>query len=61
MYQHHFTRKLNKKCDQLPFLDDSFDLIACRNLVCKLVEPEKIYQEWHRVLKEGAEGLLLSY
>ena len=37
----------------LPFADNSFDLIVCRNLVWNLVEPKRAYREWYRILKPG--------
>ncbi|MCK8827170.1 class I SAM-dependent methyltransferase [Natroniella acetigena] len=44
----------------LPFLDNSFDLIVCRNLVWNLPEPKQAYQEWYRVLKEGGKLLVFD-
>ena len=43
----------------LPFKDDSFDMIVTRNLTWNLEHPEKAYKEWLRVLKKG--GCLLNY
>ena len=44
---------------KLEFEDETFDVIISRNLTWVLEEPEKAYQEWHRVLKKG--GILLNF
>jgi ubiquinone/menaquinone biosynthesis C-methylase UbiE len=43
----------------LPFDDDCFDVVMCRNLVWALDDPARAYAEWLRVLKPG--GALLVY
>lgn len=43
--------------DELPFEDDSFDVIVSRNVTWALAEPEKAFLSWKRVLKPG--GLLV--
>lgn len=43
----------------LPFKDESFDLIVCRNLTWNLRDPVAAYREWRRVLRP--EGLLLVF
>ena len=43
----------------LPFEDETFDMIVTRNLTWNLEQPEKAYKEWLRVLKPG--GCLLNY
>ena len=43
----------------LPFEDETFDMIVTRNLTWNLEHPEKAYKEWLRVLKPG--GCLLNY
>ncbi|WP_392565299.1 class I SAM-dependent methyltransferase [Utexia brackfieldae] len=37
----------------LPFIDEQFDLIVCRNVTWNLQDPVQAYQEWYRVLKPG--------
>ena len=41
----------------LDFENESFDLILSRNLTWVLEEPDKAYEEWHRVLKPGGKML----
>ena len=36
---------------KLPFSDNTFDLLVCRNLVWTLGEPYNAYKEWYRVIK----------
>lgn len=43
----------------LNFEDQTFDLIVSRNLTWNLPDPQRVYQEWKRVLKPG--GTLLVY
>lgn len=38
----------------LPFADESFDLVVSRNLTWNLPSPHQAYAEWLRVLKSGA-------
>ena len=38
----------------LPFADESFDLIVSRNLTWNMEQPAQAYAEWLRVLKSGA-------
>ena len=45
------------QADELPFEDDSFDMLVCRNLTWALDEPEETLKQWHRVLRPG--GVLL--
>jgi len=42
----------------LPFDDESFDVIVSRNLTWNLEQPEKAYIEWLRVLKKG--GIIIN-
>lgn len=50
---------LRMDAQNLTFPDDTFDVIVTRNLTWNLDYPEKAYQEWHRVLKNG--GTLLNF
>lgn len=43
----------------LPFADDSFDLVISRDVTWTLQEPEAMLQEWRRVVKPG--GRLLYF
>ena len=44
---------------QLPFADNSFDLLITRNLTWTLPNLEKAYNEWYRVLRP--EGILVNF
>lgn len=44
---------------RLPFADDTFDLLVCRNVTHIIQEHLKVYGEWNRVLKPG--GVLLIF
>lgn len=37
----------------LPFVENQFDLIVCRNVTWNLNDPLQAYQEWYRILKPG--------
>jgi SAM-dependent methyltransferase len=39
--------------DELPFADDSFDAVICRNLTWALPHPEETFLQWQRVLCPG--------
>lgn len=39
--------------NELPFADDSFDVVVSRNLTWALPKPEETFQQWQRVLKPG--------
>lgn len=43
--------------DELPFADNTFDVIVSRNVTWVLPEPEKAFRNWSRVLKPG--GMLI--
>lgn len=45
-------------CHSLPFEDNSFDLIICRNLVWTLYDPFRAYQEWYRLLRDKGKLLV---
>ena len=40
---------------QLPFEDDTFDVIVTRNVTWNLPHPKDAYKEWKRVLKKGGK------
>ena len=44
----------------LPFADNAFDLALCRNLTWLLLEPERAYAEWLRVLRPGGRLLVFD-
>lgn len=44
----------------LPFDDDIFDVVACRNLMWLMLEPEAAYAEWLRVLRPGGKLLVFD-
>jgi len=48
---------VNADAHQLPFWDDSFDLVVGLDLFCHLEKPEKALREFHRVLKN--RGMLI--
>jgi ubiquinone/menaquinone biosynthesis C-methylase UbiE len=52
-------RYLVTEAGELPFADDSFDIIISRNLTWALPEPEETFRQWQRVLKPG--GLLIYW
>lgn len=43
----------------LVYPENSFDVVVTRNLTWTLVDPEKAYSEWYRVLKK--DGVLLNF
>jgi len=43
----------------LPFSDESFDIVVSRNLTWILKTPAKAYKEWYRVLAPG--GMLVNF
>lgn len=43
----------------LPFLDESFDVVISRNLTWNLENPDAAYKDWKRVLKEN--GVLMNF
>lgn len=44
---------INTTAGELPFADDSFDVVTSRELVWALPEPEETFKQWQRVLKPG--------
>lgn len=45
--------------EKLSFKDETFDVVISRNLTWTLVDVEKAYGEWKRVLKKG--GVLINF
>ena len=45
---------------KLPFSDNTFDLLVCRNLVWTLGDPYSAYKEWCRVLKSNGRLLVFD-
>ena len=43
----------------LPFEDETFDMIVTRNLTWNLEHPEKAYKEWLRVLKPTMTAIII--
>lgn len=50
---------LEMDCNALEFPDNTFDLVISRNVTHTLLNHEKVYKEWKRVLKPG--GTLLIF
>ena len=44
---------------ELPFEDETFDVVICRDMLWALINPEEVFAQWHRVLKSG--GILLYF
>lgn len=45
--------------EDLPFADETFDLVVCRNVTWNLKHPQQAYREWCRLLT--ARGHLLNF
>jgi len=48
------------KGEQMPFLDNSFDLIKCRNLIKHLASIGPVLKEMRRVLRPGGKLLIIE-
>ena len=46
-------------CDRLPFGDESFDFVQCKDVLEHLLDPEHSVKEIHRVLKKSGHFLML--
>ena len=44
---------------ELPFDDETFDVVICRDVLWALTDPEDVLIQWHRVLK--TDGLLIYF
>jgi SAM-dependent methyltransferase len=47
-------------CAQLPFPDETFDLVYANFVVEHLEDPQAAFREWHRVLRPGGGVVLLT-
>lgn len=47
-------------CHELPFPDQSFDLIVSRNVTWTLREPAEVYRQWQRILRPGGRLLIFD-
>lgn len=54
-----YTTFLRMDAQALEFADGSFDVVLSRNVTWNLSEPQKAYDEWHRVLSKG--GRLINF
>ncbi len=44
---------------ELPFANETFDVMVCRNVLWALTNPKEVIAQWHRVLKPG--GILMYF
>lgn len=60
----HAAKRSNRlvlgNSQELPFKDDSFDLVFCRSLLHHLPQPELAVREMHRVLRPKGEIVLVD-
>lgn len=47
--------------EQLPFDDESFDVVCCMLVLCTVADPELALAEVHRVLKPGGKLLFIEH
>jgi ubiquinone/menaquinone biosynthesis C-methylase UbiE len=47
--------------DRIPLKDGSEDVIICCNSFHFLKHPEKVLQEWHRILRQGGKVFILDW
>lgn len=55
------TQILNGKGENIPFKDDTFDFVLCRNVIDHTQDPSKVISEVNRVLKPNAYLFLICY
>lgn len=55
------TEFIDGDSENMPFEDESFDVIICANSFHHYPEPEKFFSEVHRVLKPGGSLVLRDY
>lgn len=53
-------RFMNTRADELPFDDDTFDVVVSRNLTWALPDPEGTFAQWQRVVKPGGTVVYLD-
>lgn len=51
---------LEGDCHALPFADHSFDLVISRNVTHALIDHQKVYDEWYRVIRPGGKLLIFD-
>lgn len=50
---------IKSEADEIDFDDESFDIIISRNVTWNLMQPERGYKNWYKLLKKG--GMLLNF
>ena len=54
------VKLLQANTNNLPFENESFDLVVCRNVTWIFQDPDKAFSEWNRVLTEGGRILYID-
>ena len=54
------ARFMKMDCTATVFGEDSFDLILCRNLTWTLLDPQKAFLEWKRILRRGGRLMIFD-
>lgn len=52
---------VSAKAEHMPFPDNVFDCVVCRNVIDHTQDPRAVVQEIHRVLKDGSCLILICY